>query len=54
MSEGVITALVGRGFDGMIARVTSEDFFIPLGDAARRVLLSEAAIEKAAMELARS
>ncbi|SIM59394.1 thiamine pyrophosphate-dependent enzyme [Micromonospora cremea] len=51
VSEGVVTALVDRGFRGAISRVTSEDSFIPLGAAALRVLLSEAAIEKAAMEL---
>jgi 2-oxoisovalerate dehydrogenase E1 component len=36
-----------------MARVASEDSFIPLGDAAQRVLLSEATIEKAAMQLVR-
>ncbi len=52
VAEGVLTALVDAGFQGAMARVTSEDTFIPLGDAARRVLLSEATIEKAAMDLA--
>ena len=51
VSEGVITALADAGFDGRIARVTSEDSFIPLGDAARTVLLSQQAIEVAARKL---
>jgi 2-oxoisovalerate dehydrogenase E1 component len=34
-----------------MARVASEDSFVPLGDAARQVLLSEATVEKAATEL---
>jgi 2-oxoisovalerate dehydrogenase E1 component len=49
VSEGVITALVDAGFDGTIARVASKDSLIPLGDAARLVLVSEAEIEAAAM-----
>jgi 2-oxoisovalerate dehydrogenase E1 component len=48
VSEGVITALADAGFGGRVARVTSEDSFIPLGDAAAAVLLSEDAIESAA------
>jgi 2-oxoisovalerate dehydrogenase E1 component len=36
-----------------MARVASEDSFLPLGDAMRHVLLSEATIEKAATGLAR-
>jgi 2-oxoisovalerate dehydrogenase E1 component len=54
VSEGVITALVDNGYRGAIARVTSEDSFIPLGPAANTVLLDEAAIEKAAIEVAQS
>ncbi len=53
VSEGVITALVDGGFDGRIARVASEDSFVPLGDAARTVLLSQAAIEESARALLR-
>jgi 2-oxoisovalerate dehydrogenase E1 component len=53
VSEGVVTALVDAGFTGRIARVTSEDSFIPLGDAALHVLVSEDQIEKAARQLAR-
>jgi 2-oxoisovalerate dehydrogenase E1 component len=51
VAEGVLSALVDAGFQGPMARVASEDSFIPLGDAARQVLLSEVAIEKAATEL---
>jgi 2-oxoisovalerate dehydrogenase E1 component len=53
VSEGVITALVEAGFSGRIARVASEDSFIPIGDAAATVLLSERAIEAAARDLMR-
>jgi 2-oxoisovalerate dehydrogenase E1 component len=51
VSEGVITALADGGFRGPVARVTSEDSFIPLGAAARTVLLSQQAIETAAKHL---
>jgi 2-oxoisovalerate dehydrogenase E1 component len=51
VSEGVTAALVDEHFTGSIARVTSEDSFIPLGDAALRVLLSEDSIEYAARKL---
>jgi 2-oxoisovalerate dehydrogenase E1 component len=36
-----------------VARVASADSFIPLGDAARHVLVSEEEIEKAAAALTR-
>jgi 2-oxoisovalerate dehydrogenase E1 component len=49
----VITTLVDAGFTGRIARVASEDSFLPLGDASAAVLLSEAAIEDAARDLLR-
>jgi 2-oxoisovalerate dehydrogenase E1 component len=52
VGEGIVTALVDAGFDGRIRRVASKDSFIPLGDAASLVLLSEAEIEAAARELA--
>jgi 2-oxoisovalerate dehydrogenase E1 component len=51
VSEGVLAALVDAGFNGRLARVTSEDSFVPLGDAARQVLLSEATVEAAARAL---
>jgi 2-oxoisovalerate dehydrogenase E1 component len=50
-SEGVVTALVEGGITTRIGRVTSKDSFIPLGDAAKLVLLSEAEIEAAAYRL---
>ena len=53
VSESVITTLVDAGFTGRIARVASHDSFLPLGDAASAVLLSEAAIEDAARDLLR-
>ncbi|HVT65620.1 MAG TPA: thiamine pyrophosphate-dependent enzyme [Mycobacteriales bacterium] len=52
VSEGVISALVDHRYAGQVARVAASDSFIPLGDAADQVLVSEAAIEKAARELA--
>ncbi|GAA2350404.1 thiamine pyrophosphate-dependent enzyme [Saccharopolyspora halophila] len=51
VSESVVTALVDGGFRGDIARVTSEDSFIPLGAAAYHVLLDEDTIETAALDL---
>ena len=51
VSEAVVTALVDERYAGAIARVTSEDSFIPLGDAALQVLLSEETIEHAALSL---
>jgi 2-oxoisovalerate dehydrogenase E1 component len=53
VSEAVVAALADGGFGGHVARVTSEDSFIPLGDAAGSVLLSEQAIESAARDLLR-
>lgn len=51
VGEGVLTALVEHGFPGALARVASHDSFIPLGDAALEVLLSEETIEAAAIKL---
>jgi 2-oxoisovalerate dehydrogenase E1 component len=51
VSEGVITALVDHGYSGQVVRVAASDSFMPLGDAADQVLVSEAAIEKAAHQL---
>jgi len=51
VSEGVLAALVDNGYSGALARVASEDSFIPLGDAALTVLLSEDRIEAAARKL---
>ena len=45
VGEGIITALLENGFTGRIARVSSRDSFVPLGDAANLVLLGEDEIE---------
>jgi 2-oxoisovalerate dehydrogenase E1 component len=54
VGEGVLAVLLEHGFSGTVDRVASHDSFIPLGDAALEVLLSEDAIEAAATKLARS
>ncbi|RDI75912.1 Transketolase, pyrimidine binding domain [Gaiella occulta] len=51
VSEGILAALVDIGFEGPMARVTSKDSFVPLGDAATLVLVSENEIEAAALAL---
>lgn len=53
VSEGVLAALVDAGYEGRMARVASKDSFVPLGDAARLVLVSEEEIEEAALRLVR-
>jgi 2-oxoisovalerate dehydrogenase E1 component len=47
VAEGVLAALIDAGFTGRMARATSKDGFIPLGDAAKLMLLSEPEIEAA-------
>ncbi|PZS35975.1 MAG: MFS transporter [Pseudonocardiales bacterium] len=54
VGEGVISALVEHEFTGRIARVASLDSFVPLGDAANLVLLSETEIEDAARRVVSS
>jgi 2-oxoisovalerate dehydrogenase E1 component len=51
VSEGVIAALADGGYRGQLARVTAADSFVPLGDAASLVLVSEPEIEAAARRL---
>jgi 2-oxoisovalerate dehydrogenase E1 component len=51
ISEAIVTALLDAGLLGVVRRVTSEDTFIPLGPAAHHVLLSEATIERTAVEM---
>ncbi|MEV6320277.1 thiamine pyrophosphate-dependent enzyme [Nocardia sp. NPDC051787] len=51
VSEAVCAALVDAGFSGTLARVTSEDSFVPLGPAAGTVLLDEDRIDAAARAL---
>ncbi|KAA0081227.1 MFS transporter [Mycolicibacterium sp. P9-64] len=53
VGEGVLATLNAGGFSGAVNRVASLDGFIPLGDAALQVLLSEETIEAAAIKLAR-
>ena len=51
VGEGVVAELLDAGYTGRLARVSSKDSFVPLGDAARLVLLSEDEIEAAARRL---
>jgi len=51
VGEGIVAELVDARFGGRIARVASKDSFVPLGDAAALVLVSEDEIEAAAVEL---
>jgi 2-oxoisovalerate dehydrogenase E1 component len=51
VAEGIVTALVDKGYRGGISVVTSADSFVPLGPAADAVLLDEPTIEKAAVDL---
>ncbi len=51
VGEAVVAALVEAGFTGPVRRVAGADSFIPLGDAARLVLVSEDDIESAARAL---
>jgi 2-oxoisovalerate dehydrogenase E1 component len=52
VGEGVLATLLAHGYTGAVDRVASMDSFIPLGDAALEVLLSEETIEAAAIKLA--
>jgi 2-oxoisovalerate dehydrogenase E1 component len=52
VGEGVLAELLDHGYTGAVERVASRDSFIPLGDAALEVLLSEETIEAAAFQLA--
>jgi 2-oxoisovalerate dehydrogenase E1 component len=51
VGEGVLAALVDAGYVGVARRVASVDSFIPLGGAARHVLISEDAITHGARAL---
>lgn len=51
VGEAVLAELLDHGFTGRVQRVASADSFIPLGDAALLVLLSEDTIEAAAVKL---
>jgi 2-oxoisovalerate dehydrogenase E1 component len=54
VGEGVLATLLAHGYTGAVDRVASKDSFIPLGDAALEVLLSEDTIEAAAIKVARA
>jgi 2-oxoisovalerate dehydrogenase E1 component len=47
VGEAIVAGLVEHGYRGPLERVAAHDSFIPLGDAARLVLVSEADIESA-------
>jgi 2-oxoisovalerate dehydrogenase E1 component len=51
VGEGIVAELLEAGYTGRLTRVASKDSFVPLGDAARLVLLSEDEIEAAALGL---
>lgn len=51
VGEGVLAELLDHGFTGAVQRVASADSFIPLGDAALHVLLSDDTVEAAAVKL---
>jgi 2-oxoisovalerate dehydrogenase E1 component len=54
VAEGVFAALIDAGFSGKLARVNSHDSFVPLGNAAFEVLLSEHTIMRAARACVRA
>jgi 2-oxoisovalerate dehydrogenase E1 component len=47
VGEAVVAGLVDEGYRGPLVRIAARDSFVPLGDAARLVLVSEADIETA-------
>ena len=51
VSEGVLATLLDAGYTGRLTRVTSEDTYVPLGNAAHQVLLSQQTIHQAAAKL---
>lgn len=51
VAEGVMAALLDAGFTGTIRRVAAQDSFVPLGEAANRVLVSEDDVLDAALAL---
>jgi 2-oxoisovalerate dehydrogenase E1 component len=54
VGEGVVAALVEGGFGGPITRVAARDSFVPLGDAANLVLVSEDDIADAVRAIRRA
>ncbi|WP_028645513.1 transketolase C-terminal domain-containing protein [Nocardioides sp. URHA0020] len=51
VGEGIVSALLERGYDGRLARVASADSYVPLGPASRTVLVTEDEIAEAARVL---
>jgi 2-oxoisovalerate dehydrogenase E1 component len=51
VGEGVLAVLVDAGYVGAAQRVSSADSYIPLGNAAKSLLVSEEAIDQAARSL---
>lgn len=51
VGQAVITGLVEAGFEGRMARISARDSFIPLGDAALEVLISEDDVVAAARRM---
>jgi 2-oxoisovalerate dehydrogenase E1 component len=51
VGEGVLAALVDAGYVGAARRVSAVDSFLPLGQAARHLLVSEEMIDQAARSL---
>ena len=51
VGEGVLAALIDAGYVGAVRRVASADSYVPLGHAARHLLVSEGAIEEGARSL---
>lgn len=51
VGEGIIAALVDAGYVGAVRRVAAVDSFVPLGPAARQVLVTEDAITQGARTL---
>lgn len=53
VGEGVVSELLAAGFTGHLDRVAAVDTFVPLGDAANLVLVSESDIVRHSLTLAR-
>jgi 2-oxoisovalerate dehydrogenase E1 component len=51
VGEGVLATLIDSGYVGAVRRVAAADSYIPLGNAAKVLLVSEEAIEQAARSL---
>jgi 2-oxoisovalerate dehydrogenase E1 component len=51
VGEGVLAALVDAGYVGSVSRIASVDSFVPLGPAAKEVLVAEDAITQGARAL---